>query len=147
MEQQNLIIREVTNLHESCTFAAEAVVFFDLNDTILLYGALGSGKTFLVKEFSRLLGCTQEAYSPSFTMVNQYTGKFLINHIDLYRISDGRDLANLGLEDFWGGGYINFIEWPDLIENTITWPHFRIFIEVNFPIKSWRRFRMSRYAG
>jgi len=147
MEQQDLIIREVFDQQESITFAAEAVLFFKPNDTILLYGALGSGKTFLVKEFTRLLGSKQEAYSPSFTIVNQYMGKVLINHIDLYRISHRRELANLGLEDFWNGGYINFIEWPDLLESTITWPHFRINIEVNFPAKSWRRFRLSKYAG
>lgn len=142
-----LIIREVAGAQESSAFAAEAVAFFDSNDTILLYGALGSGKTFLVREFVRLLGSTGPVSSPSFTIVNQYAGKFLINHIDLYRISDRQEVRNLGLEDFWDRGYINFVEWPGLIENSITWPHFRIYIEVHFPRKNWRRFRLSRYAG
>jgi tRNA threonylcarbamoyladenosine biosynthesis protein TsaE len=147
MEPQILMIREVASQQESCNFAADAVAFFDLNDTILLYGTLGSGKTFLVKEFTRLLGSAQEAYSPSFTIVNQYAGRVLINHIDLFRIRDRREIENLGLEDFWEGGYINFIEWPDMIEHAITWPHFRITIEVNFPLKFWRRFRLSKYGG
>jgi tRNA threonylcarbamoyladenosine biosynthesis protein TsaE len=147
MERQLLLVREAANQKDTCNFAAEAAAFFDLNDTVLLYGALGSGKTFLVKEFTRLLGSAQEACSPSFTIVNQYPGKVLINHIDLYRISDKRDIENLGLEDFWDGECVNFIEWPDLIEPVITWPHFRIIIEVNFPVRSWRRFSLSRYAG
>jgi tRNA threonylcarbamoyladenosine biosynthesis protein TsaE len=147
MKQEVLIIREVADSRESSAFAAEAVTFFDSNDTILLYGELGSGKTFLVKEFARLLGSRQQVSSPSFTIVNQYSGKFLINHIDLYRISDVREMQNLGLEDFWDRGYINFVEWPDIIESSITWPHFRINIEVRFPLKYWRRFRLSRHAG
>ena len=147
MEEQLLLTREVADRRGSSAFAAEAVAFFDVNDTILLYGELGSGKTFLVKEFARLLGSRQQVSSPSFTIVNQYSGKFMINHIDLYRISDPREIENLGLEDFWDRGYINFVEWPDLIEAGITWPHFRINIEARFPLKYWRRFRLSRHAG
>jgi len=148
MKEEVLVTREVAGTQESAAFAADVVGFFDSNDTILLYGELGSGKTFLVKEFARLLGSKQQVSSPSFTIVNQYTGKVLINHIDLYRISDLREIQNLGLDDFWDRGYINFVEWPNIIEHIIDWPHFRINIEVSYPSsQTWRRFRLSRYAG
>jgi len=147
MDHRILITREVTNEKGTREFAAAAILFFQPNDTILLYGGLGSGKTFLIKEFVRLLDSKQQAYSPSFTILNQYTGKYRINHIDLYRIFNVRELDNLGLDDLWDGDYITFIEWPDIIEDRIIWPNFRIHIEVNPVEKSWRRFRLSKYNG
>lgn len=147
MEHHVLITREVGRERETLAFAREAVLFFKTGNTVLLYGEMGSGKTFLVREFVQLLDSKQQASSPSFTILNQYSGRFKINHIDLYRISHFRELANLGLEDFWEGDFINFIEWPEIIENRITWPHFRIYIEVHPTKKLWRKFRLSQYNG
>ncbi|KON28458.1 hypothetical protein AC481_01610 [miscellaneous Crenarchaeota group archaeon SMTZ-80] len=115
---------------------------YKAGDTVLLYGKLGSGKTFLVREYVNLLGITDQVSSPSFSLVNQYHGELIINHIDLYRISDPSELDNLGLDDFWEMYSINFIEWPQLIEERIIWPHFRLYIDTEFRKKSWRRFRL-----
>jgi tRNA threonylcarbamoyladenosine biosynthesis protein TsaE len=146
MEQQVLLVREVMTEQETWIFAAQTVRYFKANDTILLYGELGSGKTFLVKEFVRLLGCRSQANSPSFTILNQYSGEYPVNHIDLYRISGLQEIDNLGLDDLWEGGAITFIEWPDLIERMITWTHYRIGIDINYTAESWRRFTLSRYG-
>jgi len=140
--QKEIITREVFDEDGTKLFASETIFQYKAGDTVLLYGKLGSGKTFLVREYVNLLGITDQVSSPSFSLVNQYHGELIINHIDLYRISDPSELDNLGLDDFWEMYSINFIEWPQLIEERIIWPHFRLYIDTEFRKKSWRRFRL-----
>ena len=51
---------------------------------IALSGDLGAGKTQLVKGLARGLGITSRVHSPSFTLVNVYTGgRLTLFHLDL----------------------------------------------------------------
>ena len=135
----------VENEKGTAQFARRILGVFKMGDTVLLYGDLGSGKTFLVKEMVKDMGISVEVSSPSFSIINQYGGgDFTINHIDLYRIKDPGELSNLGLEDFWQGPYINFIEWPQLIEKTIVWPHYKISIETSSEYAGRRNFRLIK---
>ena len=69
---------------------------------ILLYGDLGAGKTVFAKGLADGLGVrdVDEVSSPTFTLVNQYSGRVRIYHIDLYRIETGA-LDGLGLEEIF----------------------------------------------
>jgi tRNA threonylcarbamoyl adenosine modification protein YjeE len=142
MREKLLLDRIVQSEKDSKKFAGEITAFFKNKDIVLLYGDLGSGKTFLVREFVRLLGLKAEVSSPSFTLINQYFGKIDINHIDLYRIANEYEIINLGLDDYWELDCINFVEWPQIIENIITWDHYRLIIETDKRQISWRRFRL-----
>ncbi len=125
-------------------FAEKIKNIFKIGDTILLYGELGSGKTFLIREIVKQMGMKDVVSSPSFSILNQYKGdQYTINHIDLYRIKDPRELSNLGLEDFWQGPYINFVEWPQLLEKYIEWPHYRIEIKTDHKNPTWRKFSLK----
>lgn len=83
-------------------------------DVIALRGVLGAGKTELARALIRArAGAEVEVPSPSYTLVQDY--RFLdlvIRHIDLYRIEDAAELAELGLDapaadEAW------LIEWPE----------------------------------
>jgi len=64
-------------------------------EIILLNGALGAGKTVLVKGIAHALGIDEEEVtSPSFTLVNPHPGKLLLYHIDLYRLDEGASAAH-----------------------------------------------------
>jgi tRNA threonylcarbamoyladenosine biosynthesis protein TsaE len=140
-----IIAAIVENEKGTVQFARGVQEILKIGDTVLLYGDLGSGKTFLVKEIVKCLGIREEVSSPSFSIINQYSRKdFTINHIDLYRIKNPADLSNLGLEDFWQGPYLNFIEWPQLIEKTIKWPHYRISIETDDRSARQRKFSLLK---
>ena len=102
---------------------------FKENDIILLEGDLGSGKTFLVKAFCKIWQTDDEAVSPSFAILNQYRGKKQVNHFDLYRIHDERELDQLGWEEFLESGAITFIEWPQLLEKHLE-NYYKITIEM-----------------
>lgn len=64
-------------------------------EIILLDGALGAGKTVLVKGLAHALEIDREdVTSPSFTLVNPHAGRLLLYHIDLYRLDEGATAAH-----------------------------------------------------
>ena len=69
---------------------------------VLLYGDLGAGKTVFAKGLAEGFGVidVNEVSSPTFTLINQYSGRVRIYHIDLYRIETGK-LEGLGLEEIF----------------------------------------------
>jgi tRNA threonylcarbamoyladenosine biosynthesis protein TsaE len=81
-------------------------------DIFLIEGALGVGKSVLIRGFAKGLGVEESIPSPSFTLVNEYQGKYPIYHFDFYRINDPFELYELGFEDYIYSQGISFIEWP-----------------------------------
>ncbi len=82
-------------------------------DVVGLTGPLGAGKTTLARAVLRALGEEGEVPSPSFALVQPYeTLVPPVAHVDLYRLSDPADLAELGLEEWRVDGAL-LIEWPD----------------------------------
>jgi tRNA threonylcarbamoyladenosine biosynthesis protein TsaE len=80
---------------------------------VTLSGELSAGKTTLVRGLLRALGHKGEVPSPSFAIVQPYENLRLpVWHVDLYRIDDPSDLAELGLEDIREDGVL-IIEWPE----------------------------------
>ncbi len=64
-------------------------------EVLLLNGALGAGKTVLVKGIAHALDLDEEdVTSPSFTLVNPHQGRLLLYHIDLYRLDEGAAAAH-----------------------------------------------------
>lgn len=64
-------------------------------EILLLSGPLGAGKTIFVKGISASLGIDEEEVtSPSFTLVNPYSGRLQLYHIDLYRLDEGASAAH-----------------------------------------------------
>jgi tRNA threonylcarbamoyl adenosine modification protein YjeE len=88
-------------------------------DVVALAGPLGAGKTTFVRAVVRTLHGTDEGSSPSFTFRHRYEGAPPIEHIDLFRIEDPAEIAELGLEEALDEGSIALIEWwrnaPDAI--------------------------------
>jgi tRNA threonylcarbamoyladenosine biosynthesis protein TsaE len=81
-------------------------------DIILLEGPLGAGKTTLVRGLLEALGHAGEVPSPSFAIVQPYEDLPLpLWHVDLYRISDPSELAELGLASVLDDGVL-VVEWP-----------------------------------
>jgi tRNA threonylcarbamoyladenosine biosynthesis protein TsaE len=84
-------------------------------DIVALNGNLGAGKTTLARGILAGCGFLGEVPSPSFAIVQNYDPpdcRIPVAHIDLYRIEDPADLAELGIEDMMETGAL-LIEWPD----------------------------------
>jgi len=84
-------------------------------DILALEGELGSGKTQFVQGLARALGVPENGYvrSPSFTLLNEYRGRFPLYHFDFYRLHEPSALDDLGLEEYFDGNGITVIEWAD----------------------------------
>ena len=85
-----------------------------------LSGDLGAGKTQLVKGLARGLGCRGKVTSPTFGLINEYTGGRLpLAHLDLYRLDTREHIIGAGLEPYLdqpeGVAVIEWIErwWPE----------------------------------
>ena len=91
-------------------------------DTIFLYGQIGVGKT----TFARLLINNyqnekklnkSEVLSPTFNIMFKYDIKdFTIEHYDLYRIKNEKEIKNIGIFENLNQN-ITIVEWPELIKN------------------------------
>src|SRR6266436_6275339 len=79
-----------------------------------LSGDLGAGKTQLVKGLARGLGITQRVHSPTFALVNIYTGgRLTLFHLDLYRLETREQILAAGLEEYLTPDGVTVIEWAE----------------------------------
>jgi len=53
--------------------------------------------------------------SPTFQLVRIYPGRLQLAHVDLYRIENGTELADVGLDELAADGAV-VVEWGDRIE-------------------------------
>jgi len=82
-------------------------------DIFLLVGSLGTGKTCLTQGIARGLGITEHTPSPSFVLVRQFYGRLPLYHIDLYRLDNINEIADLGLDDYLYSDGVCVIEWAE----------------------------------
>ena len=97
---------------------------------ILLEGSLGAGKSVFVRGFLSGLGINEAIPSPTFTLVNEYNGKFKIYHFDFYRLNDPYELYEIGFEDYVYSNGISLIEWPSKGGDLIPLNAYKINIEI-----------------
>lgn len=82
---------------------------------LALTGDLGSGKTIFVQGLAKGLDVPDNYYitSPTYTLINEYPGRYYLFHVDLYRIGNYADFDDIGLyEILWSDGVVA-IEWAD----------------------------------
>jgi tRNA threonylcarbamoyladenosine biosynthesis protein TsaE len=120
---------------EELTYAAakELARSLKIPAHILLYGDLGAGKTVFAKGLADGFGVidVDEVSSPTFTLVNQYSGRVRIYHIDLYRIETGAPdaLDGLGLEEiFDDSNAAVIVEWAERLGKFETPGAVRVFL-------------------
>lgn len=87
-------------------------------EVIALFGGLGMGKTAFTRGLCKGLGVDGGVSSPTFALVNEYSGKFNIYHFDMYRVTTWDDLYSTGFFDYIGNGVL-VIEWSENIEGAL----------------------------
>jgi len=98
-------------------------------DTLCLYGDLGAGKTNFAYGIAQGLEVTEQYItSPTFTFVNEYTGRVPFYHIDLYRINDPGELENIGFEEYLESDGVTVIEWAERAENELPAKNLSVYL-------------------
>lgn len=103
------------SMEDTKNIAKEILKNISAGDIVLLSGDLGAGKTAFVKCVAEVLGGNpNDVTSPTFTIVNEYgLNPFTVYHFDLYRINSVEELYNIGIEDYFYGEGVCFVEWPE----------------------------------
>ena len=104
-------------------------------EVICLAGDLGAGKTHFAKGIvAGLGGDPREVTSPTLTLVHEYhAGRIPVFHFDLYRLESGRELQNIGWEDYLDHAAVCLVEWadkfPDEVPAKAVWLNFVIQLD------------------
>jgi tRNA threonylcarbamoyladenosine biosynthesis protein TsaE len=89
---------------------------------VLLNGDLGAGKTCFAQGVAMGLGVSTETpvTSPTYTLLNIHSGRLVLYHFDLYRLSQVDDLADLGYDEFAEGEGLTLVEWADRMTDALS---------------------------
>lgn len=98
-------------------------------DIICLNGELGTGKTHFTKGVAKGLEIDDYITSPTFNIVNEYSGKLNLYHFDVYRVNDPDEIYAIGFDEYIFSDAVSIIEWSNYIEELIPKEHIAVTIE------------------
>ena len=113
---------KINNLETIGEAAARFADSIGRSRVFAFYGKMGAGKTTFIKAVCRHLGVEDVITSPTFAIVNEYTSATTgdtIYHFDFYRIKKLDEVYDMGYEEYFYGGGLCFIEWPELVESLL----------------------------
>ena len=105
---------------ETIQIASDLGTRLSSSGVVLLFGELGAGKTAFVRGLVEAAGGEPNAVtSPTFTLIQEYAGRQLVHHVDLYRLQQGPEIDDLGLDELTAGPGLVAIEWADRLPRPI----------------------------
>ena len=116
----NMKIR-ITSLDNIREAAKAFLAGMGTSKVVAFYGKMGAGKTTFIKAICEELGVEDVITSPTFALVNEYTAGngAPVYHFDFYRIKRLDEVYDMGYEDYFYGGNLCLLEWPELIEDIL----------------------------
>ena len=116
--------------NETAEFCKKIANSLNGGEVLALVGDLGSGKTFFVQKVCEAFE-VRDVNSPTFSIVNEYSGTKKVFHFDFYRIKKVNELYDIGIDEYLSDDEaITFIEWADMFEDVL--PVKRINVEIKY---------------
>lgn len=97
-------------------------------EVLAFTGGMGMGKTAFTRGLVLGLGAGDVASSPTFAIVNEYTGRLEVEHFDMYRVDSWDSLYSTGFFDYLDTGRVLVIEWSENIDGAL--PEDTIYIHI-----------------
>lgn len=117
---------------------AEKILLLLEHKVVIFKGAMGFGKTILIKALVRALGGTDNVSSPTFSLVNPYESiDSRIYYLDFYRPKNPGEAFDIGLEEYLSSDGWYFIGWVERVEKYL--PEQRSAIELIQVDKNYRK--------
>ena len=88
-------------------------------DRFLLEGPFGAGKTTFVQGLAEGLDVPIPVSSPSFVIENQYRGRLMLYHVDLYRLERVEPELWESLEEHLYGDGVTAVEWAERLPDQL----------------------------
>ena len=80
---------------------------------LTISGALGAGKTVFARGLARGLGVIDSITSPSYPIIQEYSGRLEFWHMDWYRLGSEDEVIETGAGELLSGQGVCLVEWPD----------------------------------
>jgi tRNA threonylcarbamoyladenosine biosynthesis protein TsaE len=108
-------LRKIVTNADSETFELGRRLANELQEgvPVALSGELGTGKTTLVRGICAYFGGSNQVTSPTFTIINEYSGTKPVSHTDLYRLDSIDEMLGIGLDEVFTADQIILIEWAE----------------------------------
>ena len=132
MENSKLKV-DILSISELPAVAKRLLLEFPEEHFYAFFGAMGVGKTTLIKELCAQLGVSQNVCSPTFAIVNEYSTRDgdPVFHFDFYRLKNLAEAYDIGYEEYFWSGEWCFTEWTEKIEPLLPDHYLRIDISEN----------------
>ncbi|MGF7140902.1 tRNA (adenosine(37)-N6)-threonylcarbamoyltransferase complex ATPase subunit type 1 TsaE [Roseimarinus sediminis] len=126
---KTIVLPDLKTIDQAATEFLELTAAYRI---FAFYGAMGAGKTTFIKALCSAMGINDPVTSPSFSLVNEYTGKgnLLVYHFDCYRLKNIEEAYDMGADEYFYSGKHCFIEWPERIEPLLPLETLVVNIEV-----------------
>jgi tRNA threonylcarbamoyladenosine biosynthesis protein TsaE len=108
---------------ETKVVAAALAACLGPGDLVVLSGDLGGGKTAFVQGAASALGVSEPVTSPTFAIVQEYSGRVPVVHVDAYRLESVQELHDLGFDELVDGDAVVFVEWGELVASALPADH------------------------
>lgn len=110
----------IKNEHDTEEFGMKLASSLEPGDIVALIGDLGTGKTTLTKYIAKGLGVTENIDSPTFNIVKEHkSGIVPLFHFDVYRLSSGDELLDIGADEYFYSDGVCIIEWADIVADVV----------------------------
>jgi len=110
----------IKNEHDTEEFGIKLASTLEPGDIVALIGDLGTGKTTLTKYIAKGLGVTETIDSPTFNIVKEHkSGRLPLFHFDVYRLSSGDELLDIGADECFYAAGVCIIEWADVVADVV----------------------------
>jgi tRNA threonylcarbamoyladenosine biosynthesis protein TsaE len=125
----------LANLAATETFGRQLGSLLFPGAIVALVGPLGAGKTHLARAIAEGLGVpdSRVVTSPTFVLIQEYTGRLPIFHFDAYRLTSDAEFDDLGTQEYYDGGGVCLIEWADRVPGSLPPEYLRITLEPTGP--------------
>lgn len=129
-ENAHVVHQRMKSVQETIQFGKRLGQELTGGEVLALTGDLGTGKTLLTRGIALGLGIPMEQVSsPTFTLIQEYTGLFPLIHVDLYRLENLSEILSLGLEEYFTPNTVVVIEWAERFPQILPSDHLSISLE------------------